>query len=248
VVVAIDAKRDGGRFEVCSQRAARRPGGAVAWLARPNRAARRDSPDVHRRDGTLQGFDCRLTARVGRGRHPGDRLRGAGSAADFVEVSRPGAPMPPWPPPSSRRHLPCAGVKDALAGTLPAPVRCHADSSIDLRGGRVVQLVQGAARCCLRRRGGVVQRFSGYARVQVIDLDARRNGTTATSSPASAAGSPAGLGRLRTVEAAGRASRRAREIILAPRSSLQRLNAAFAEAAPSLRAARVIAAVDAWRQ
>ena len=89
VVVAIDAKRDGGRFVVCSH-AGRTPTSweAVAWAreaeARGAGEILLTSIDA---DGTLRGFDCTLTAAVSDAVGiPVIASGGAGSAAHFVEV------------------------------------------------------------------------------------------------------------------------------------------------------------------
>lgn len=89
VVVAIDAKRDGGRFEVCSH-AGRTPAGreAVAWAREAeSRGAGEILLTSIDADGTLQGFDCALTAAVSDAVGiPVIASGGAGSAAHFVEV------------------------------------------------------------------------------------------------------------------------------------------------------------------
>jgi cyclase len=89
VVVAIDARRDGGRFVVCSH-AGRAPTSweAVAWAreaeARGAGEILLTSIDA---DGTLRGFDCPLTAEVsGAVGIPVIASGGAGSAAHFVDV------------------------------------------------------------------------------------------------------------------------------------------------------------------
>jgi len=123
--------------------------------------------------------------------------------------------------------------------------------SIDLRGGRVVQLVQGRRQVlAFDDVEEWVQRFSGYARVQVIDLDAAAGTGDNRDLVAGICRRLACRvgGGLRTVEAAGRALEAgAREIILGSALfSASGLNAAFAEAAAeACGAARVIAAVDA---
>jgi cyclase len=89
VVVAIDAKRDGGRFVVCShagRTATSRE--AVGWAreaeARGAGEILLTSIDA---DGTLRGFDCPLTAAVSDAVDiPVIASGGAGSAAHFVEV------------------------------------------------------------------------------------------------------------------------------------------------------------------
>lgn len=135
--------------------------------------------------------------------------------------------------------------------------------SIDLRGGRVVQLVQG------RRQALAyddvfewVERFAAFPRVQVIDLDAAMGagGNQALVARICRALPCRVGGGLRTPEAAARAlADGAREVILGSALfTADRVNAALAESvADSCGAARVIAAVDAlggrvavkgWRQ
>ena len=89
VVVAIDARRDGGRFVVHSH-AGRTPTSreAVAWAreaeARGAGEILLTSIDA---DGTLQGFDCALTSAVSDAVGiPVIASGGAGCAAHFVEV------------------------------------------------------------------------------------------------------------------------------------------------------------------
>jgi len=89
VVVAIDAKRDGGRFTVCSH-AGRTPAGweAVAWAREAeSRGAGEILLTSIDADGTLRGFDCALTAAVSDAVGiPVIASGGAGAAAHFVEV------------------------------------------------------------------------------------------------------------------------------------------------------------------
>jgi cyclase len=89
VVVAIDAKRDNGRYAVRSH-GGRTPAGreAVAWAreaeARGAGEILLTSIDA---DGTLQGFDCPLTAAVSDAIGiPVIASGGAGSAEHFIEV------------------------------------------------------------------------------------------------------------------------------------------------------------------
>jgi cyclase len=89
VVVAIDAKQDGGRFAVFS-RSGRAPTGrdAVEWA---REAERRGAGEILLtsidRDGTRAGFDCPLTAAVsGAVSIPVIASGGAGGLDDFVEV------------------------------------------------------------------------------------------------------------------------------------------------------------------
>jgi phosphoribosylformimino-5-aminoimidazole carboxamide ribotide isomerase len=123
--------------------------------------------------------------------------------------------------------------------------------SIDLRGGRVVQLVQGRRQAlAFDNVEEWVERFAGHARVQLIDLDA-----------AAGVGDNRGLvagicrrlpcrvgGGLRTIEAAALAlDAGAREVILGSALfSTDGVNEAFAQAvADACGAPRVVAAVDA---
>jgi phosphoribosylformimino-5-aminoimidazole carboxamide ribotide isomerase len=123
--------------------------------------------------------------------------------------------------------------------------------SIDLRGGRVVQLVQG-------RRLALafddveewVEKFAGHPRVQVIDLDAAAGTGDNHALVASLSRRlPCRVGGgLRTPEAAARAlDAGAREVILGSALFIgDRVNEALAEAvAASCGAPRVVAAVDA---
>jgi phosphoribosylformimino-5-aminoimidazole carboxamide ribotide isomerase len=123
--------------------------------------------------------------------------------------------------------------------------------SIDLRGGRVVQLVQG------RRQALAfddveewVDKFAGSARVQVIDLDAAMGTGDNREIVARICGElPCRVGGgLRTPEAAAAAlDAGAREVIVGSALfSAEGVNDTFAEAvAAACGARRVIAAVDA---
>ena len=89
VVVAIDARRDGGRFEVRSRSATKAEArDAVAWA---REAADRGAGEILLtsidRDGTKSGFDCELTAAVSDAVGiPVIASGGAGKPADFVDV------------------------------------------------------------------------------------------------------------------------------------------------------------------
>jgi len=89
VVVAIDARRDNGGYAVCSH-AGRTPAGreAVAWAREAeSRGAGEILLTSIDADGTLQGFDCALTAAVSDAVGiPVIASGGAGSADHFVEV------------------------------------------------------------------------------------------------------------------------------------------------------------------
>jgi phosphoribosylformimino-5-aminoimidazole carboxamide ribotide isomerase len=123
--------------------------------------------------------------------------------------------------------------------------------SIDLRGGRVVQLVQGRRQAlAFDNVEEWIEKFAGHPRVQVIDLDAAAGTGDNRALVASLSRRlPCRVGGgLRTPEAAARAlDAGAREVILG--SALfeaDGVNTAFAEAvAEACGASRVIAAVDA---
>jgi phosphoribosylformimino-5-aminoimidazole carboxamide ribotide isomerase len=123
--------------------------------------------------------------------------------------------------------------------------------SIDLRGGRVVQLVQGRRQAlAFDNVEEWIEKFAGHPRVQVVDLDAAAGtGDNRALVARLSRRLPCRVGGgLRTPEAAARAlDAGAREVILG--SALfagDRVNEAFAEAvAASCGAPRVIAAVDA---
>jgi cyclase len=89
VIVAIDAKRGGGRFEVFSRSGTSRDAReAVAWAIE---AADRGAGEILLtsidRDGTRAGFDCELTAAVSRAVPiPVIASGGAGTPEHFVEV------------------------------------------------------------------------------------------------------------------------------------------------------------------
>lgn len=89
VIVAIDAKRDGGRFAVYA-RSGKTPAGrdAVEWA---KEAEARGAGEILLtsidRDGTKIGFDCELTAAVSRAVSiPVIASGGAGTLDDFVDV------------------------------------------------------------------------------------------------------------------------------------------------------------------
>jgi cyclase len=89
VIVAIDAKRTGGRFEVFVHGGRKATGkDAVGWA---EEAEQRGAGEIlltsMDRDGTGQGFDCELTRSVSASvRIPVIASGGAGGAEDFVEV------------------------------------------------------------------------------------------------------------------------------------------------------------------
>ena len=89
VIVAIDARRDGQRFEVRSRSATKKESrDAVAWA---REAADRGAGEILLtsidRDGTRSGFDCDLTAAVSDAvAIPVIASGGAGGPADFADV------------------------------------------------------------------------------------------------------------------------------------------------------------------
>ena len=89
VVVAIDARRNGARFEVWSRSATTpEPRDAVGWA---REAADRGAGEILLtsidRDGTRKGFDCELTAAVSEAVGiPVIASGGAGGPADFADV------------------------------------------------------------------------------------------------------------------------------------------------------------------
>ena len=122
--------------------------------------------------------------------------------------------------------------------------------SIDLQDGRIVQLVQGERRALQTRDvDGWIARFSGYPRVQLIDLDAAMGAgdnlplvkTICARLPCRVGGGIRSIARAREVLAAG-----AHAVIVS--SALFKANAVDAGFARSLAEAvgaeRVIGAVD----
>ena len=123
--------------------------------------------------------------------------------------------------------------------------------SIDLRGGRVVQLVQGRRQAlAFDNVEEWIEKFAGHPRVQVIDLDAAAGtGDNHDLVVGICRRLPCRVGGgLRTTDAAARALEAgAREVILGSALfAADGVNIAFAEAvAEACGASRVIAAVDA---
>ena len=127
------------------------------------------------RDGTGSGFDCELTRAVADAvRIPVIASGGAGGAADFVRSvpcracrRRSGRlDFPLWIQPTRRSEArtPPAFYSDEVAVLIP---------SIDLMGGKIVQLIQGKKKALeFDDFEAWIDRFSKYPLVQLIDLDA----------------------------------------------------------------------------
>ena len=127
------------------------------------------------RDGTKSGFDCPLTRAIATSvRIPVIASGGAGEPHHFVEVFRGG-----------RGGCGAGGVGvsfraevggDDQAGAAGCGHPGEADMlipSIDLMGGKIVQLVQGEKKALeFENFAEWVERFAKYPLVQLIDLDA----------------------------------------------------------------------------
>ena len=195
VIVAIDAKKDGDGFAVYARSGSTAAGrDAVEWAREAeSRGAGEILLTSIDRDGTKAGFDCALTAAVSSAVSiPVIASGGAGGLDDFVDVFTTGradaalaASIFHYAETSVRAlklHLQQRGI----------PVRCDGSTSwlpsdfvkrplqttmlipsIDLKGGAVVQLVQGE-RLAIKDDDVFrwVRRFAHFPKVQVIDLDA----------------------------------------------------------------------------
>ena len=133
------------------------------------------------RDGTRSGFDCELTAAVSsRGVDSGHRLR----RRRHVRSLRRGLYLGPRRCRARRVDLSFLGARRCrVEGIHPGSRRARFGSdimlipSIDLQGGRVVQLVQGERLAIASDDiDGWIRRFSHFDRVQLIDLDAAKSG------------------------------------------------------------------------
>ena len=129
------------------------------------------------RDGTQSGFDCELVRAVAEAVSiPVIASGGAGSARDFIEVFREGRADAALA--ASIFHF---GIEN-IARTETRTARCQHPRevamlipSIDLMGGKIVQLVQGEKKALeFDNFDYWIERFSKYPLVQVIDLDAAR--------------------------------------------------------------------------
>ena len=131
------------------------------------------------RDGTKSGFDCELTAAVSRAVPiPVIASGGAGSLEHFAEVFVDGCADAALA--ASIFHFSEHAVRD-LKSMLHEPRHSGAAldmliPAIDLKGGKVVQLIQGEKLAIETTDLDYwIGRFSGFRRVNVIDLDAAMN-------------------------------------------------------------------------
>ena len=127
------------------------------------------------RDGTGMGFDCELTRAIAQAvQIPVIASGGAGGAEHFVEVFREG----PCRRRAGRLHLSFRLEFDLRSEAALASARNSREvavliPSIDLMGGKIVQLVQGARKALeFDNFEEWIERFSRFPLVQLIDLDA----------------------------------------------------------------------------
>ena len=198
VVVAIDAKQNGERFDVFARSgkvAANRD--AVEWAREAeSRGAGEILLTSIDRDGTRAGFDCELTAAVSSAVSiPVIASGGAGTFDHFLDVFTRGKADAALA--ASIFHYSehaVADLKQFLAARGVPSRTLMLIPSIDLQGGRIVQLVQGEKLAVETDDfDGWIERFSGYPKVQLIDLDAAKGDgePTRRSSRRSAHGFPA---------------------------------------------------------
>ena len=210
VVVAIDAKREPWHWEAFTRRRARDSGrDAVEWA---REAEMRGAGEIlltsMDRDGTGSGFDCDLTRAVADTvRIPVIASGGAGGAQHFVEVFRDGHADAALA--ASIFHYGfsrLADLKKKLRAGNSGEVAMLIPS-IDLMGGKIVQLVQGRKKALeFDDFDAWVNRFSKFPLVQLIDLDAAIGTGTTSSWFEIAQRVPCQVGGgIRTVEAAGAA-------------------------------------------
>jgi len=137
----------------------------------------RDSADLDGSGRDSVRVRLRAGARRGRGNFDSrDRLRGAGSARDFIDVFRDGRADAALA--ASIFHF---GIEN-IAQLKRELQRCQHTGevamlipSIDLMGGKIVQLVQGEKKALeFDNLEYWIERFAKYSLVQVIDLDAAR--------------------------------------------------------------------------
>ena len=177
-IVAIDAKWVDGRALVyvrSGQSGTERE--AVEWA---KEAADRGAGEILLtsidRDGTKKGFDCELTAAVSKAVGiPVIASGGAGSLEDFFDVFNGGLRRRG----AGRLDLSLFRARRARSqGNASQPRNPRASlamliPAIDLKGGKVVQLIQGEKLAIETTDLDYwIGRFAGYPRVNVIDLDA----------------------------------------------------------------------------
>ena len=180
VIVAIDARRGTGAVDIAEVYVS---GGRTATgkkaLQWAREAEERGAGEIlltsMDRDGTGLGFDCELTSAVASSVSiPVIASGGAGNAEHFVEVFSAG-------------HADAALAASIFHFGTHARCRSEADASsrrhshevavlipsIDLMGGKIVQLVQGEKKALeFDDFEYWIERFSAYPLVQLIDLDA----------------------------------------------------------------------------
>ena len=176
VVVAVDAKAEGSEWTVFArsgQISTSRD--AVEWAREAeSRGAGEILLTSIDRDGTKSGFDCQLTSAVAAAVSiPVIASGGAGRVRTLSRCSRMARPM------RLAAGVPFLGtpVKDEevftrardSGATMLIP-------SIDLQGGRIVQLVQGEKLAVETTDiQSWISRFHGMPKVQLIDLDAAKD-------------------------------------------------------------------------
>ena len=261
VVVAIDARRDPEASDPVRDaqvhvHGGRRPIGrtVVEWA---REAEQRGAGEIlltsMDSDGTRAGFDCELTAAVSEAVGiPVIASGGAGTVAHFADVFGRGKADAALAASifhfgvSTRaiaQRRACAGRRSGEAAMLIP--------SIDLMGGRIVQLVQGEKlRLAFDDFEYWIEKFSRFPLVQLIDLDAAmRQGDNsalveqiAKRLPCQAGGGIHTIDRARQVFDAG-----AKRVIIGSAlfSAEGAVNTAFAaELADSVGAERVVAGID----
>ncbi len=183
VVVAIDARRDPQAADPVRDaqvfvQGGRKPTGrrVVEWA---REAEARGAGEIlltsMDSDGTRAGFDCELTAAVSQAVSiPVIASGGAGTVAAFRRCVRGRQSRRR----TGRKHLPLRCLQRPLPQTGIGGRRCSREApmlipSIDLLGGRIVQLVQGEKlRLAFDDFEYWIEKFARYPLVQLIDLDA----------------------------------------------------------------------------
>ena len=126
------------------------------------------------RDGTKSGFDCDLTRTIATSvRIPVIASGGAGEPSHFVDVFQRARRMQHWRHRSSTSDWSLfEAIKEELRRGRSGEAAMLIPS-IDLMGGKIVQLVQGEKKALeFDNFEEWAERFSSYPLVQLIDLDA----------------------------------------------------------------------------
>ncbi len=185
VIVAIDAKRNGADSTAGSEDGFQAfvSGGRVATgrdaISWAQEAEDRGAGEIlltsMDRDGTGVGFDCDLTRSDRTSRpHSGDCLRWRRRRGTLC----PGFPRRRGGCGPGRVHFSLwpkldLGIEEALAGGRNSREVAVLIPSIDLMGGKIVQLVQGDKKALeFDNFDEWIARFSSFPLVQLIDLDA----------------------------------------------------------------------------